>query len=125
MITKEQFITHLDSLTLSEAADLVKTLEDKLGVSAQAPVAVPQPGPVNTQTETVATEFSVKLTSTGATRVAVIKTIRGILKLGLKEAKDLVEAVPVVVKDGLPKEEAEALKSAIEESGGKALLSPQ
>lgn len=120
MITKEECITYMENLTLLEAAELVKTLEDKFGVSAQAPMVVQQNGPVETPVEQ--TEFKVVLKSFGPKKINVIKAVRALVGLGLKEAKDLVESVPVVVKADLPKDEAAAMKSAFEEAGGEVEL---
>ena len=101
-VTKEQVVEYLENLTLLEAADLVKELEDKFGVSAAAPVAVAAAaGPADAAEEQ--TEFTVVLKSFGDKKINVIKEIRGILGLGLKEAKELVEAAPKDIKEGLEK----------------------
>ncbi|MBM4250688.1 MAG: 50S ribosomal protein L7/L12 [Deltaproteobacteria bacterium] len=121
-VTKEQVITFLENLTLLEAAELVKELEDKFGVSAAAPVAVAvAPGaaaaPVEEQTE-----FTVVLANSGDKKINVIKEIRTITGLGLKEAKDLVEGAPKTVKEGVSKEEAAKIKKVLEEAGAKVEL---
>ena len=120
-VTKEQVITFLENLTLLEAAELVKELETKFGVSAAAPVAVAAApaaaAPVEEQTE-----FTVVLASSGDKKINVIKEIRTITGLGLKEAKDLVEGAPKTVKEGVSKEEAAKIKKALEEAGAKVEL---
>ena len=120
-VTKEQVITFLENLTLLEAAELVKELETKFGVSAAAPVAVAAApaaaAPVEEQTE-----FTVVLASSGDKKINVIKEIRTITGLGLKEAKDLVEGAPKTVKEGVSKEEAAKIKTAREEAGAKVEL---
>jgi large subunit ribosomal protein L7/L12 len=119
-VSKEQVVEFLENLTLLEAADLVKELEDKFGVSAAAPVAVAA-APAGAVAEEK-TEFSVVLVDHGAKKINVIKEIRGITGLGLKEAKDLVEGAPKEVKADVPKEEAEKMKAALEKAGAKVEL---
>lgn len=111
----------LDSLTLLEAAELVKLLEESWGVSAAAPVAVAAAGagaaaaaPVEEQTE-----FDVVLKDVGAKKINVIKVVRSLTNLGLKEAKDLVEGAPKTVKEGVKKDEAEAMKKKLEAEGAQ------
>jgi large subunit ribosomal protein L7/L12 len=121
-VSKEQVVEFLENLTLLEAADLVKELEDKFGVSAAAPVAMAvAPGAAGAAAEEK-TEFSVVLVDHGAKKINVIKEIRGITGLGLKEAKDLVEGAPKEVKADVPKEEAEKMKAALEKAGAKVEL---
>ena len=121
-VSKEQVVEFLENLTLLEAADLVKELEDKFGVSAAAPVAVAAaPGAAGAAAEEK-TEFSVVLVDHGAKKINVIKEIRGITGLGLKEAKDLVEGAPKEIKAEVPKEEAEKMKAALEKAGAKVEL---
>ena len=121
-VSKEQVVEFLENLTLLEAADLVKELEDKFGVSAAAPVAVAAaPGAAGAAAEEK-TEFSVVLVDHGAKKINVIKEIRGITGLGLKEAKDLVEGAPKEIKADVPKEEAEKMKAALEKAGAKVVL---
>ena len=121
-VSKEQVVEFLENLTLLEAADLVKELEDKFGVSAAAPVAVAAaPGAAGAAAEEK-TEFSVVLVDHGAKKINVIKEIRGITGLGLKEAKDLVEGAPKEIKADVPKEEAEKMKAALEKAGAKVEL---
>ena len=106
----------IDTLTLLEAADLVKAMEEKYGVSAAAPVAMAAAGPA-AAVEEVKDEFTVVLTGVGDKKIQVIKEIRAITSLGLKEAKELVESAPTNVKEGISKDEAEALKAKLEEVG--------
>ena len=121
-VTKEQVVEFLEKLTLLEAADLVKELEDKFGVSAAAPVAVAAAPGAGAAAAEEKTEFSVVLVDHGAKKINVIKEIRGITGLGLKEAKDLVEGAPKEVKADVPKEEAEKMKAALEKAGAKVEL---
>jgi|SRR5690625_536859 len=118
-ITKEQVIEWLSNQPVLEIADLVKELEEKWGVSAAAPAAVaaaPAGGAAAPAAEEQ-TEFDVILTSAGSTKIAVIKEVRAATELGLKEAKDLVESAPKAVKEGVNKEEADALKAKLEAAG--------
>jgi large subunit ribosomal protein L7/L12 len=120
--TKEEILDAISSMTVLEIVDLVKMMEDKFGVTAAAPVAVAAaaaPGAAAPAAEEK-TEFSVTMTSFGANKVGVIKVIREITGLGLKEAKDMVEAVPALVKDGVPKADAEGIKKKLEEAGAAA-----
>jgi large subunit ribosomal protein L7/L12 len=120
-----QIAEQLSGLTVMEAASLVKVLEEKWGVSAAAPVAVAAAGgagaapaaPVEEQTE-----FEVVLTEIGADKIKVIKVVREITALGLKEAKDLVEGAPKTVKDGVTKQAAEDMKKKFEEVGAKVTI---
>jgi large subunit ribosomal protein L7/L12 len=120
-VTKEQVVQFLENMTLLEASELVKELETKFGVSAAAPVAfAAAPGaaaaaPAGEEQ----TEFTVILKDGGANKINVIKEVRTITGLGLKEAKDLVEGAPKTVKEGVNKEEAEKIKKALETAGGK------
>ena len=116
-ISKEQFVEYIKGLTLIQAAELVKELEEIFGVSAAAPVAAAAAaaGPaVEAQTE-----FTVVLSEKGATPINVIKEVRAITGLGLKEAKDLVEGAPKTVKEGVTKDEAAELKKKLEAAGAK------
>ena len=117
---KDAFLTALDSMTVLELNDLVKAIEEKFGVSAAA-MAAPAGaggGAVAAAAEEQ-TEFNVVLAEVGANKVSVIKAVREITGLGLKEAKDLVEAAPKAVKEGLSKADAEAAKKKLEEAGAK------
>jgi large subunit ribosomal protein L7/L12 len=118
-----KIIDQLSELTILEAADLVKQLEEKWGVSAAAPVAVAAAGaaaPVEAVEEK--TEFDVVLTDAGAQKINVIKEVRAITGLGLKEAKDLVEGAPKTVKEAVSKTEADELKAKLEAAGAKVEL---
>ncbi len=106
----------ISSMTLLEAAELVKAMEEKFGVSAAAPMAMAAPAAAAV-VEEVKDEFTVVLTAAGDKKIQVIKEVRAITGLGLKEAKDLVESAPATVKDGVNKAEAEKLKAQLEEAG--------
>jgi large subunit ribosomal protein L7/L12 len=111
-----KLVDDLSALTVLEAAELSKKLEEKWGVSAAAPVAAAAAGPAAAVAE-VKTEFTVVLKAAGDKKINVIKEVRGITNLGLKEAKDLVEAAPKTVKEGVTKDEAEKMKKVLEEAG--------
>jgi len=123
MANLEKIVEDLSGLTILEAAELAKMLEEKWGVSAAAAVAVAAApagaaaAPVEEQTE-----FTVMLTAVGDKKIEVIKEVRAITALGLKEAKDLVEGAPKAVKEGVTKEEAEKIKAQLEKAGAKAEL---
>jgi large subunit ribosomal protein L7/L12 len=122
-LSNEELIEALSNKPIMEIVSLVKALEEKWGVSAAAPVAVAAGGGAGAPAAAAAeekTEFNVTMTAFGENKVAVIKVVRSVTGLGLKEAKDLVEGVPSVVKDGLPKAEAETIKKQLEEAGAKA-----
>jgi large subunit ribosomal protein L7/L12 len=116
-----KIVDELSTLTVLEAAELAKLLEDKWGVSAAAAVAIAGPAaaaaPVEEQTE-----FTVMLTNFGETKIEVIKEVRALTGLGLKEAKDLVEGAPKAVKEGVTKDEAEKMKAQLEKAGAKVEL---
>lgn len=122
----QKLVEEISSLTLVEAAELKKALEEKFGVTAAAPmmVAGPMPGAPAEAAPAAEekTEFDVELTEVGANKINVIKVIREITGLGLKDAKDLVEAAPKIIKEGASKAEAEDLKKKIEEAGAKVTL---
>ncbi len=113
-------VEQVETMTVLELNELVKVLEKKFGVSAQA-VAVAAPGAGGGAAEEQS-EFTVELTSAGEQKVAVIKVVKDVLGLGLKEAKDLVDGAPSVLKEGVKKEDAEEWKKKIEEAGGKVAL---
>ena len=118
--TKEDVVSFIDNMTVLEMSEFVKELEEKYGVTAAAPavaVAVPTAGGGETTTEEK-TEFDVVLTAAGDKKIQVIKEVRTITGLGLKDAKDLVEAAPKAIKEGVKKEEAEEIKKKVEEAGG-------
>ena len=119
---KDAFLTALDSMTVMELNDLVKAIEEKFGVSAAAMAAPAAGGGAAAAAVEEKTEFNVVLTDAGAQKVGVIKAVREITGLGLKEAKDLVDGAPKVVKEALPKADAEAAKKKLEEAGAKAEL---
>ena len=121
MANLEKIVEDLSSLTVLEAAELAKLLEEKWGVSAAAAVAVaagPAAGAATAPVEEQ-TEFTVILAAIGEKKIEVIKEVRAVTGLGLKEAKDLVEAAPKPVKEGVTKEEAEKIKAALEKAGAK------
>ncbi len=116
-----KLVDELSALTVMEAADLSKMLEEKWGVSAAAAVAAPAAGAAAAAGEEK-TEFDVVLVDAGANKINVIKEIRTITALGLKEAKDLVDGAPKTVKEGAPKAEAEEIKAKLEAAGAKVEL---
>jgi large subunit ribosomal protein L7/L12 len=124
MADLNKIVEDLSSLTVLEAAELSKLLEDKWGVTAAAPVAVAA-APVAGGGEAAAeekTEFDIELSESGSNKIAVIKEVRTITGLGLKEAKDLVEGAPKPLKQGVKKEEADEMKKALEAAGAKVTL---
>jgi large subunit ribosomal protein L7/L12 len=115
----EQAMEIIEGLTLLEMSELVKNLEEKFGVTAAAPVAaVAAAAPADTAEAEVKTEFDAILSSIGSEKIKVIKVVRAITSLGLKEAKDLVEGAPKPIKEAVSKEEAESIKKQVEEVGG-------
>ena len=124
MADLNKIVEDLSSLTVLEAAELSKLLEDKWGVSAAAPVAVaasPAAGGGEATAEEK-TEFDIELSESGSNKIAVIKVVRTITGLGLKEAKDIVEGAPKPLKQGVKKEEADEMKKALEAAGAKVTL---
>ncbi len=117
-ISKEQVVSFIENMSVLELSQLVKDLETKFGVSAAAPVAMAMPGAAAPAAE-VKTEFTVVLMAAGDKKINVIKEVRAITGLGLKEAKDLVEGAPKTVKDGITKQEAEEMKKKLENEGAK------
>ena len=117
-VSKEQVKDFIKSMSLMDAATLVKELEEELGVSAAAPVAVAAAGPAAAAVEEK-TEFNVILAETGEKKIQVIKVVRELTGLGLKEAKDLVDGAPKPVKEGVSKADAENIKKKLEEQGAK------
>jgi large subunit ribosomal protein L7/L12 len=118
--TKEDVVSFIDSMTVLEMSEFVKELEDKYGVTAAAPAAAaaaPAAGGGESAAEEK-TEFDVVLTAAGDKKIQVIKEVRTITGLGLKDAKDLVESAPKAIKEGVKKEEAEEIKKKVEEAGG-------
>ena len=117
-ITKQDVIDFIANMTVLELSELIKELEDKFGVTAAAPMAVAAaPAAAAVETAEEKTEFDVILTKAGEKKIEVIKIIRAITSLGLKEAKDLVDGAPSSVKEGIPKAEAEAIKKQLEDAG--------
>ena len=119
---KDAFLTSLDSMSVMELNDLVKAIEEKFGVSAAAMAAPAAGGGAAAPAAVEQTEFTVILKEAGANKVSVIKAVRELTGLGLKEAKDLVDGAPKPVKEALPKADAEAAKKKLEDAGAKAEL---
>ncbi|OFX13543.1 MAG: 50S ribosomal protein L7/L12 [Alphaproteobacteria bacterium RIFOXYD12_FULL_60_8] len=122
MADLNKLVDALSALTVIEAAELSKLLEEKWGVSAAAPVAVAAAAPAAAAAVEEQTEFNVVLVDAGAQKINVIKEVRAITGLGLKEAKDLVEGAPKNVKEGVNKDEAASLKKKLEDAGAKVEL---
>ena len=122
MADLQKIVDELSSLTVLEAADLAKLLEEKWGVSAAAAVAVAAGPAAGAAAAEEKTEFTVMLTSAGDKKIEVIKEVRALTGLGLKEAKDLVEGAPKAVKEGVNKEEADKMKATLEKAGAKVEL---
>jgi len=119
---KDAFLTALDNMSVMELNGLVKAIEEKFGVSAAAMAAPAAGGGAAAAAVEEKTEFNVMLLETGANKVSVIKVVRELTGLGLKEAKDLVDGAPKAVKEGIAKADAEAAKKKLEEAGAKAEL---
>jgi large subunit ribosomal protein L7/L12 len=124
-LTQDQFVDYIKNISVLELSQLVKRLEQELGVSAAAAMPMGMPGGGGAAAGPAAvveekTEFDVILTDFGAKKIEVIKVVREVTSLGLKEAKDLVEGVPKPIKEGVPKAEAEAVKKKFEDVGAKA-----
>lgn len=123
MANKEELVEAIASLTLMEAAELVKALEDKLGIKASAPMAMAVAAPAAAaEAKEEKTSFDVELTAVGSQKIQVIKVVRELTGLGLKEAKDVVEGAPKVVKEGLEKAEAEKMKEKFEAVGATVTI---
>ncbi len=119
-INKEDVIEFISGMTVLELSDFVKELEEKFGVTAAAPIAVAAAAPAQqAEAEAEKTEFDVLLTEVGDKKIQVIKVVRAVTGLGLKEAKALVDGVPGAVKEGIPMDEAEGIKTQLEEAGAK------
>jgi len=121
-VTKDQVVDFLSNMPVIELAELIKTLEEKWGVSAAAPVAVAAVAGAGAAPAEAKTEFTVVLADAGANKINVIKEVRTLTGLGLKEAKDLVEGAPKTVKEGVTKDEADKMKKVLEAAGGKVEL---
>ena|SRR3990167_7036920 len=125
VVVPEKFkslVETIEKMSVLDLADLVKVLEDKFGVSAAAPAMMMAAGPAAGPVVEEQTEFTVEITSSGANKINVIKAVRAITALGLKEAKDLVDAAPSVVKEGLSKEQAAEMKKQLEDAGATVTL---
>ncbi len=124
MADLQKIADDLSGLTVLEAAELAKMLEEKWGVSAAAPVAVAAAGAGGSEAAAAEekTDFDVVLTAVGAQKINVIKEVRAVTSLGLKEAKDLVESAPKAIKEGVPKDEAEKIKKQLEDAGATVEL---
>jgi large subunit ribosomal protein L7/L12 len=121
----QKLVSEIEKLSVLDLAELVKVLEDKFGVSAAAPMmmaAVGAPAAPAAAAEEEKSSFNVELTDAGAAKINVIKALREVTSLGLKEAKDMVDGAPKIVKEGATKEEAEAIKKKLEEAGAKVSL---
>ncbi len=118
----QKVIEMVEKMTVLELADLVKVMEDKFGVSAAAPVAVAAPAAEAAPEGEEKSVFNIVLKDAGANKIGVIKIVREVTELGLKEAKDLVESAPKVIKEEVKKEDAEAIKAKFEEAGAKVEL---
>ncbi len=120
----KSLVAEIEKMSVMDLAELVKVLEDKFGVSAQAPVAVAAAGAAGGGEAAVEekSSFNIELTEAGGNKIAVIKAVREITEMGLKDAKDLVDGAPKVIKEGVDKEEAEAMKKKLEEAGAKVEL---
>ena len=114
----------IEKMSVIDLAELVKILEEKFGVSSQAPVAVAAPvaGGADAEAQEEKSAFDVEITEAGSNKISVIKAIRTFVQIGLKEAKDLVDAAPKMLKEGVAKEEAEKMKKDLEEAGAKVTL---
>jgi large subunit ribosomal protein L7/L12 len=123
-VSKEDVLEAISKMTVMEVVDLIADMEKKFGVTAAAPVAVAAAAGAGAAAPVAEekTEFTVTMSEFGANKVGVIKVIREITGLGLKEAKDLVEGVPSTVKEGIPKADAEAIKKKLEDAGAKAAV---
>jgi len=116
-VSKEQVVEFIENMTVLEMSEFVKELEEKFGVSAAAPVAAAGPAAAAGEAAEEKTEFDVVLTTIGDKKINVIKVVRALTGLGLKEAKDLVDGAPNPVKEGISKDEAEDIKKQLEEAG--------
>ena len=120
----KDLVSAIEKMSVIDLAELVKILEDKFGVSSQAPVAVAAPvaSGADADDQEEKSTFDVEITEAGANKISVIKAIRTFVQIGLKEAKDLVDAAPKMLKEGVAKEEAEKMKKDLEEAGAKVTL---
>ena len=121
-IKKEDVLTYLETANMLEVSELIKDIEEKFGVTAAAPVAVAGGAAPTVEAVEEQSEFDVELTSVGEKKINVIKVIRGITSLGLKEAKEIADSAPSVVKEAASKEEAEEIKKKLEDAGATVTL---
>ena len=124
-VSKDEILEAISNMSVMDVVDLIKEMEDKFGVTAAAAVAAAAPaaaGDAGGDAEEEKTEFTIKMPSFGDNKVAVIKVVRGITGLGLKDAKDLVEGAPATIKEGVAKDEAEDFKKQLEEAGATVEL---
>ncbi len=124
-MTKDDIIAHIEKMTVLELSELVKAIEEKFGVSAAMPMmmgAMPAAGGDEAEKKEEKTSFTVELTSAGGQKIQVIKALREVTSLGLKEAKDLADGAPKAVKEGVSKEEAEEMKKKLEEAGATVTI---
>ena len=122
-VTKEDILESISNMTVMEVVDLISEMEQKFGVTAAAAVAAAPAAAGGGEAAEEKTEFDIKMSSFGSNKVAVIKVVRAVTGLGLKDAKDMVEGAPVTVKEGASKEEAEEAKKQLEEAGATVELS--
>ena len=118
----KSLVSEIEKMSVMDLAELVKILEDKFGVSAAAPVVAVAAAPGAGEAAEEKSEFTVELTSAGDNKIAVIKALRSVTELGLKEAKDLADGAPKTIKEGVKKEDAEKMKKTLEEAGAKVTL---
>lgn len=119
----EKLVAEIEAMSVLDLAELVKILEDKFGVSAAAPAMMMAGGPAAAaEAAPEKDSFDIEITESGANKIAVIKVVRELTEMGLKEAKDLVDAAPKMIKEGIKKEEAEQIKAKLEEAGAKVTL---
>jgi len=118
----KSLVEEVEKMSVLDLAELVKVLEKKFGVSASAPAMMMAAGPVAAEAVEEKTSFNVEITEAGANKIAVIKAVREVTDMGLKDAKDLVDGAPKLVKEGIKKEDAEAVKKKLEEAGAKVTL---
>jgi large subunit ribosomal protein L7/L12 len=121
-VTRADVLSYLEKSNIVEISELVKEIEEKFGVSAAAPVAVAATAPAAAAEEEEKTEFNVVLTEAGQAKINVIKAVRSLTNLGLKEAKELVDSAPKPIKEGISKAEADEMKKALEEAGATVEL---
>jgi large subunit ribosomal protein L7/L12 len=118
----QKLVSEIEKMSVLDLAELVSILEDKFGVSASAPAMMMAPAAAGAAAVEEKDSFDIELTEAGANKIAVIKVVRELTEMGLKEAKDLVDGAPKVLKEGVKKDEAAAIKKKLEEAGGKVTL---